>query len=292
MARKTKLAELVSLDSEGIKAGTLLEGSYPIDTGIAKLITDDYTPNGWVLEINGMESSHIVLDKPLQLDFEYMRWFATLLDYYTESYLDAEKLRITHLGGGACSMARYCCARYPKSRNTVVELDGKLAQYVRQWFALPRSPQLKIRVGEAREVTTGFLPQSRDVIIRDVFAGFVTPRPLTTLEFTEIVASKLADNGLYLVNSGDTRELKGVRADAAAIAQVFPYTCIIADPAMLKGRRKGNVVIAGAFAPLPSEKDPAMRTLMKQLLGGAVPAHYKDDAWVRNFAQAGIIRKD
>ena len=57
----------------------------------------------------------------------------------------------------------------------VVELDGKLADYVRGWFDLPKAPLLRLRVGEAREVTESLTPQTRDLIIRDVFAGSLTP---------------------------------------------------------------------------------------------------------------------
>ncbi|MBM7051693.1 spermidine synthase [Rothia sp. ZJ1223] len=270
----------------------LVEGKYKIDTGIAELIEDDYTPNGWVLEINGMESSHIVIGRPRELDFEYMRWLAAVIEPYIQAHLDAEKLRITHLGGGACSMARYLADAYPKSRNTVVELDGKLAEYVREWFELPKAPLVKIRVGEARAVTESFTPASRDIIIRDVFSGYITPEPLTTLEFTQIAAHSLAENGLYIINCGDTRDLIGARAEAAAIAEVFPYTCAVADPAMLKGRRRGNIILAGSFSPLPLEGEVATAAISKRLLGGGVPAQYKDDAWTRDFARSGKPRRD
>lgn len=269
-----------------------VEGTYQIDTGVAELIEDDYTPDGWVLEINGMESSHIVLGRPRELDFEYMRWLVAVIEPYVDAHLDAEKLRITHLGGGACSMARYLADVYPKSRNTVVELDGKLADYVREWFELPKAPLVKIRVGEARAVTESFAPQSRDIIIRDVFAGYITPEPLTTLEFTQIAASSLAENGLYIINCGDNRDLQGARAEAAAIAQVFPHTCAVADPAMLKGRRRGNIILAGSFSPLPLDGEVLTAAIAKRLLGGGVPAQYKDDAWVRDFARSGKMRRD
>ena len=270
----------------------LIEGTYPIDTGIAELIEDDYTPGGWVLEINGMESSHIVLGQPRELDFEYMRWLAAVIEPFVDTHLDPAHLRITHLGGGACSMARYLADVYPASHNTVVELDGKLAAYVREWFDLPKAPPGKIRVGEARAVTEGFAPASRDVIIRDVFAGYITPEPLTTLEFTQLAERSLAPSGLYIIHCGDDRSLAGARAEAAAIAQVFEHTCIVADPAMLKGRRKGNVIIAGSHAPLPVAGDLATAAITKRLLGGGVPAQYKDDAWVRDFARSATPRRD
>lgn len=272
--------------------GGPVEGVYPISTGTAELIEDDYTPGGWVLEINGMESSHIVLDDPRALDFEYMRWLVAVLEPHVDAHLDPAKLRITHLGGGACSMARYLADVYPESRNTVVELDAKLADYVREWFDLPKAPTLKIRVGEARAVTETFTPASRDIIIRDVFAGYITPHPLTTLEFTQIVEKSLDSRGLYIINCGDNRDLAGARAEAAAIASVFEYTCAVADPAMLKGRRRGNIILAGSHAPLPVEGEAVTAAIAKRLLGGGVPAQYKDDAWVRDFARSASPRRD
>ncbi len=276
----------------GQKFAGPVEGSYQISSGIARLISDDYTPDGWVLEINGMESSHLVLDRPRHLDFEYMRWLVAVVETQVETYLDPHSLRITHLGGGACTLARYFVDRYPDSRNTVVEIDAQLAAYVRQWFDLPRAPSLKIRVGEARQTTTGFADRSRDIIIRDVFSGYQTPEDLTTLEFTQLVAKKLDPKGLYIVNCGDDRELAGARAEAAAISQVFAYTCAVADAAMIKGRRRGNIILAGSQVALPLDSDKRAVALSKRLLSGAVPAQYKDDSWLRKFAQGRSARRD
>lgn len=272
--------------------GGPVEGVYEISTGTAELIEDDYTPNGWVLEINGMESSHIVLGDPRALDFEYMRWLAAVIEPHVDAHLDPAKLRITHLGGGACSMARYLADVYPSSRNTVVELDAKLADFVREWFELPKAPLVKIRVGEARAVTATLAPASRDIIIRDVFSGYITPTPLTTLEFTEMAAKTLDTGGLYIINCGDNRDLAGARAEAAAISQVFEHTAAVADPAMLKGRRRGNIIIAGSHSPLPLEGEAVTAAISKRLLGGGVPAQYKDDAWVRDFARPASPRRD
>lgn len=272
--------------------GGPVEGVYEISTGTAELIEDDYTPNGWVLEINGMESSHIVLGDPRALDFEYMRWLAAVIEPHVDAHLDPAKLRITHLGGGACSMARYLADVYPHSRNTVVELDAKLADFVREWFELPKAPLVKIRVGEARAVTATLAPASRDIIIRDVFSGYITPTPLTTLEFTEMAAKTLDAGGLYIINCGDNRDLAGARAEAAAISQVFEHTAAVADPAMLKGRRRGNIIIAGSHSPLPLEGEAVTAAISKRLLGGGVPAQYKDDAWVRDFARPASPRRD
>ena len=58
-------------------------------------------------------------------------------------------------------------------------------------------------------------------------------------------------------------------------------------PAMLKGRRYGNMVMAGSDVPFGD--DPQLR---RRLLGGAVPAHLWDDAQVRAFAAGAPVRHD
>lgn len=270
----------------GARPSGPVEGVYYIDTGDCELVLDPDNSNGWLLRINGVMSSHIDLTDPLFLDFEYMRWIAALVESRWAPSTNP-KLRLLHLGGGACSLARYFNAAYPAARQVVVELDGKLADYVRGWFDLPKAPLLRIRVGEARAVTESLTPGTRDVIIRDVFAGALTPRALTTSEFNAHIQRVLAPGGLYVVNSGDAPDLKNAREDAATIAATFKHTMIVADPAMLKGRRYGNMVMAGSNEPFAD--DPG---LARRLLGGAVPAHIWDDDRVRSFAAASPVRYD
>jgi spermidine synthase len=61
---------------------------------------------------------------------------------------------------------------------------------------------------------------------------------------------------------------------------------IAADAAMLKGRRRGNVVLAGSDTPLEHPQ------LARQLLGGAVPAQLWGDARVREFARTSSPLRD
>ena len=260
---------------------------YPISTGEAELVPDGYHADGWLLLINGVQSSHVIVGQPRMLDFEYMRWIAAVLDSHIQAHLNPEKLRITHLGGGACSLARYCADVYPNSRNTVVELDAKLAEYVRDWFDIPKSPRVKIRVGDAGTVTRSFAPASRDVVIRDVFAVDKTPAELTGVIFVRTVDNSLAPGGLYILNCGDDRALNAARAEAAALLEVFEYVSIVADSAMLKGRRRGNVILAGSHVPLPQLGSAEAASISRVLMGGGVPAQYWDTEKVRVFARKG-----
>lgn len=277
--------------SDDVAPGTgPVAGSYPIDTGTAELVPDPYRDGAWQLLVNGVLSSHWVPGEPAELDFEYMRWIAALLaDRFDEgvgSGTDAP-LRLLHLGGAGCSLARWAHAVYPASRQVVVEIDAALAALVRDRFDLPRAPMLRLRVGEARAVTASLTPGTRDVVIRDVFAGAVTPEPLTTLEFTRAVDRLLDAGGVYVANCGDRPDLVLARGEAATIAAVFEHTVAIADPPMFKGRRWGNIILAGSHTPL--EPSPALR---RTLLTDAVPAQVWDDAQVRRFAAGSRPRVD
>ena len=117
---------------------------------------------------------------------------------------------------------------------------------MRDWFDIPKSPRVKIRVGDAGTITRSFAPASRDVVIRDVFAVDKTPAELTGVDFVRTVDHSLAPGGLYILNCGDDRTLNAARAEAAALLEVFEYVSIVADSAMLKGRRRGNIILAGS----------------------------------------------
>jgi spermidine synthase len=258
-------------------------GVHPIDTGTAEIVRDRTSARAYLLLVNGVESSHVDLDDPAWLDFEYLRWMTAVIEAHVPTDV---RISALHLGAAACSLARHLLAVRPDSHHLAVELDAALAQGVREWFGLPSAPSLRIRVGEAREVTEALAPASRNVVVRDVFAGSATPPALTTLAFTTAVRRVLRPGGLYLLNCGDVPDLALARAEAATVAEVFGQVAIVADPAMLKGRRRGNVVVVGADAPL---EHPG---LARDLLGGAVPAQLWDDRRVREFARHSAPLRD
>ncbi|WP_425429793.1 spermidine synthase [Corynebacterium pacaense] len=264
-------------------------GTYPGEKCVITLEEDSFHPGGWLISVDGVPSSHIVVGEPRILEFEYMRWIAVGTRAFADDLLDTEKLRITHLGGGACTMARFFADVYPTSRNTVVELDGELARLAREWFDIPRSPRVKIRVDDARTVAESFVPASRDIIIRDAFAGAETPHDLTTVEFFEHCHRGLVPGGLYVANCGDHSDLRGAKAELAGMLEVFAHAAVIADPPMLKGRRYGNIILFASDAEL---FDARTGDITRELLSGAVPAQHRDDAWVRRFISGARPRRD
>ena len=254
----------------------------PVQTGIVELVPDPGSPRSFTLMIDGVPSSHIDLDDPTYLEFEYMLKMATVIDRTGEP---GSPLDVVHLGAAGCSLARYVHATRPGSRQLAVEIDPVLAEKVRTWFELPRSPALRIRVGDAREVLESLPDASADLVIRDVFADARTPDHVQTVEFTEQVARVLRPGGRYLANCADRPPLRLARAEGATVASVFPAVALIAEPALLRGRRYGNIVIVGthdkkvvtdprlarAILSLPVPSRILHGSELTRLVGGAPP---------------------
>jgi spermidine synthase len=217
-----------------------------VSTGTVELHRDRDDPDGVTVVLNGVPSSHLDLADPTRLEFEYMQQMAAVIDRLGEP---GAPLRVIHLGAAGCTMARYVQAVRPGSHQLAIELDAALVSLVRTWFDLPRAPLLKLRTGDARTELAGLPSASADVIIRDVFAGAATPEHVTTIEFTRDVARVLRPGGIYLANCADRPPLDEARSELATLRAVFADVAATAEPGQLRGRRYGNLVLAGTQAP-------------------------------------------
>jgi spermidine synthase len=227
------------------------EDQQPAD-GRVELLADLDRPGSWMLLVDGISQSHVDLDDPRHLDLEYMQRLGHLIDLAAPA---GTPLRVLHLGAGALTLARYVAATRPGSQQLAVEADAEVARLVRQRLpvsrAQPAAGRIGVRLGDARAVLERLAAGSFDVVVADVFAGDRTPAHLTSVEFTGAAAGVLAPTGVYAVNVGDGPPLAHARSRAAAVHAVFPHVCVMAEPAVLRGRRFGNLVVAGARRELP-----------------------------------------
>lgn len=222
-------------------------GPVPIATGTAEVQRSPDDPDAVTLLVNGVPSSHLDLADPERLEFEYMQQMAAVLAHLPAS--DGGPFRAVHLGAAGCALARWAHARFPGARQVAVDLDPVLVALVRDWFDLPRSPALRLRAGEARAELATLPDASTDAVVRDVFAGDRTPPHVTTEEFVRDAARVLRPGGVYLANCADRPPLALARAEAATVAAVFAHVAVVAEPAVLRGRRYGNLVLIGTDDP-------------------------------------------
>jgi spermidine synthase len=250
-------------------------GQRPVDTGTVALVPDNDGRRGWTMLVNGVPSSHVDLDDPLRLDFEYVRWIADVIDLVDPP---GGPLRVAHLGGGGCTLPRYVAATRPESRQVVFELDQGVIDAAREAFGLRSGKLLKLRAGDAREGLAELADGSLDAVVRDAFSGALVPRHLTTRQFLGEVARVLAQDGIYLANLADAPPLAKARDEAATLLATFRHVVLIAEPAQFSGRRFGNVVVAGSRERLPIEG------LVRRLASAPIRARMLATNEVRAFA--------
>jgi predicted O-methyltransferase YrrM len=223
-----------------------------VDGGLAELVPDLDRPGAWLLYLGDAPQSAVDLDDPTYLEFEYVQRIAHLLDVIAPAGVP---LRVLHLGGGALTLPRYLAATRPRSSQLVAERDAALVGLVREYLPLgPARHQVRVRIGDAREVLASVRPGRFDVVISDVFAGARTPPGLTTIECAELAARALADDGVLIQNVADGPPLAFAKQQAATVTSVFPYGLLVAEPGVLRRRRFGNLVLAGGRRELPAAR--------------------------------------
>ncbi|RBY97374.1 spermine synthase [Blastococcus sp. TF02-8] len=223
-------------------------GPTPVAGGTAELLGDADRDGAWVLMVNGTPQSHVDLDDPAHLEFEYVRRMGHVLDLAAEP---GAALDVVHLGGGALTLPRYVAVTRPGSRQRVVEIDEPLTGLVREYLPLPRNARIRVRAADAREALQSMHPGSTDVVITDVFAGARTPGHLTSAEFAGEVARVLRPGGVYAANVADGPPLRFARAQVATLRTAFRHVCLLAEPGTMRGRRFGNLVAVASDAELP-----------------------------------------
>lgn len=211
-----------------------------------ELLADADRPGGWLLLIDRIRQSYVDLDDPTYLDFEYVRSLADVLDV-----LPPGRLAVTHVGGGGVTLARYLTAARPGSPQIVLEPDTEVTALVRARLGMPRG--VRTRAVGGREGVASLKDASADAVVLDAFAGGRVPAELTTVEFLADAARVLRPGGVLLANVADGRDLTYTRRLAAAASAVFGSVLLRSDPAVLKGRRFGNLVLAGSRTELPVE---------------------------------------
>ena len=235
------------------KGGARLATHQQVGAGLAELVPDLSGPDSWILFLDGAPQSHVDLEDRTYLEFEYVRRLAHILDL---AFGEGEPLRILHLGGGALTLPRYVAATRPGSRQVVAEYDAALAELVRRKLPLPstgRGGRISIRIGDARQILEAVPAASFDAVIGDVFAGDRTPSHLATLECTAAAARALRSEGVYAVNVTDAAPLTHAKGQVSALLALFRHCCMIAEPAVMRGRRFGNLVLAGSRRALPED---------------------------------------
>ena len=252
----------------------------------AEIRPDRWVPGAFELVVDGTPQSHVNLDNPSELFFEYVSRMGHVID---QLKLPGEPLTALHLGAGALTIPRYIEATRPGSRQQVLELEPELVELVRRELPLPKGASIRVRYGDAR-ATLAKLPAGLrgavDVLVVDVFGGARIPAHVTSVEFYRECAAFLAPDGVLLVNVADGSGAAFARGQAATLAMVFDDLAVLAESQVLRGRRYGNFVLVASPSPLPLDWMPRL------LAGGPHPATLVHARELRNWIAGAPVVTD
>ncbi|WP_329123221.1 spermidine synthase [Streptomyces sp. NBC_01353] len=245
-----------------------------VDRGTAKLMPDVDRDRAWLLTVDGAPQSYVDLDEPTHLEFEYARRLAHVVDCFAD---EGAPLAVLHLGGGALTLPRYVAATRPGSRQDVVEADRGLLDLVTEQLPLPDDAGVTLHAADARSWLEAAPDASVDVLIADVFGGSRVPAHLTSVEYAREARRVLRPGGVYAANLADGSPFAFLRSQLATFAGVFTELALIAEPAVLRGRRFGNAVLVASGQEIDTAR------LARRAAGDAFPARVEYGATLTRF---------
>ena len=232
---------------------------------------------GVTVVVDGFPQSHVHLDDPGLLTFEYVDHLAAVIDVLTPG-----ALRVTHIGGAGMTLPRYVATARPGSAQIVLEPDAELTAAVRATLPLPRGHRIRVRAKDGRAGLPGLAAGSADIVVLDAFATGVVPGELTTLEGLAAIRRVLADPAVLVANLPDGPGRRYVdRVVATAYAAGLDPVVVIATHDVIKGKRFGNHVLVAATTPQAIDG----AALRRRLLHSPFPTGVVDAAVLRRRAR-------
>lgn len=190
--------------------------------------------------------------EPASLPVEYTRAATAALAY------PAQLNSILEIGVGGATTLTYLHRHLPKTRLTGVEIDAAVIEMARKHFGLQTDNRLQIAIADGRS----YLAQQtarHDLIIVDAYRGTWVPETLTSVEFFQLVKSRLAPGGAVAQNVEPTTLFyDGL---AATLAQVFDH--VDAYPTAEEGV-PANVVLVAYDGPQRSRAALLQRAKLLQ----------------------------
>lgn len=207
----------------------------------------------FVLRMDGHDQSYVDLDDPARLAFDYVRRIGDVIDAWG---IAGAPVRVLHVGGAALTLPRYVAHTRPRSPQIVLEPAAEVTELVRRELPLPRQSGIKVRPVDGRSGLDAVRDGSVDLVVVDAFADARVPGELVTAECATSYARVLADDGLLLLNLTDRAPFGWTRRVVAAVRGALPALMLSAEPATLRGRRPGNLLLVAGRSATPV---PALR---------------------------------
>ncbi|HJR92646.1 MAG TPA: fused MFS/spermidine synthase, partial [Acidimicrobiia bacterium] len=209
----------------------------------AQIVVDPVRASGRTLLLDGVSNSYVDLADPTHLEFRYAKVMGDVIAHT----MPEGALEVISIGGGGFTFNAYLAATRPGTDHVTLEIDRLLVDIGRHHLGL--DPGATVVIDDARRSLEDLPDDWADLVIGDAFSGLSVPWHLTTVEFLERVAAKLAPEGVYTLNVIDYGDLDFVRSETATLEHVFSHVAVLAPPHYLAGRAGGNFVLVASDTP-------------------------------------------
>jgi spermidine synthase len=207
---------------------------------------------GVTVHVDGSPQSHVQLDDPTLLVFEYVQHLALAID---ACFAPAPApLAVTHVGGAGMTLPRWIEATRSGSPQIVLEPDAGLTELVRRELPLPRRHRIRVRPQDGLTGVRALGTDTADVLVTDAYARGRVPAELSSAAYVQEVARVLKPAGTALWNLADEPGMRYVAMVLATIRGELAHVGLIATHEVLKGKRFGNSVVVASARPLPEER--------------------------------------
>lgn len=216
-----------------------------------------------------------------------LTYHAAILDALAIARMEGRAFNAYFIGGGTYSLPRAWAATGARADITVAEIDPAVTEVAAEQFWFDPATARILTEDARRALLTR--PDARyDLIIGDAFTDIAVPPHLITQEFFQLVADRMTEDGLYLMNVIDHMDrLQALAAITRSLQTVFPVVEIWIDPdAHPSENRRSFILLAGhspsAFAEIGARSSEGYRA-------ARLPARLVEDVLTR---APGLILTD
>ncbi len=248
----------------------------------AEIVPNDRA-GSFLVRVGGRDQSLVDLTDPTRLVFDYVRRMGDVLDAVAKP---GATLRVLHIGGAGLTLPRYVAATRPGSRQVVLEPDEELTERIRAELPLPRRSGIRVRPVDGRRGLPEVRSGSFDVAVLDAYRDGRVPEELLTVECFAEVARVLTGEGVLLLNLSDRAPFSLTRDVVSGLRARFASLLVGAEPATLRGRRPGNLLLVA------TDGEPPAAGLRRAATVSASPYRVITGPDVSSFFGGGTPRQD
>ncbi len=202
------------------------------------------------LRLDHLVHSYVHEGDPLALGYDYEQVYANLI---ATRYTTSSAFTSFFIGGGGYVLPRYLEAVYPSSTVIVAEIDPGVTDANHLLMGLSKDTNVITHNQDARQVLQQHQDQPYDLVFGDAFNDFSVPAHLTTLEFHQLLKSRMSPNGVYALNIiDDARYGSFLAAMYRTLSKVWKYVEIAPQATAIKPGRN-TIVLLASDTPINNE---------------------------------------